>query len=274
MPSYVITGASKGLGFEFLRQISENPNNTVVGIVRDKPTALKKVSEELSGRSNIHFLQADLTDYNTIKQAVGDTATLTGGALDYLIANAAYVSQWDAYDSIGTLTYSGEKPQEFEDDLLKSFKVNVVANIHLLNQFMPLILKGEAKKVVLLSTGHADLDAIRLFDLDVATGYAISKAAMNVAVAKFSAQYRKDGVLVMSICPGLADTGQFASATPQQLQSAQGLMGKFQQYAPNFTGPGSPKDAVSAVIAVWEKASVDNGDAGNFVSHYGNKQWL
>ncbi|KAI1356618.1 hypothetical protein F5Y01DRAFT_82354 [Xylaria sp. FL0043] len=271
MPSYVITGVSKGLGFEFLRQISENPANQVIGIARDKAATLKKVSEELGERPNIHILQADITDYNAVKQAAEDTATLTGGALDYIIANAAYVSKWDAYDSIGTL---GNKPDEFEADLLKSFKVNVVANIHLLNLFMPLILKGQAKKVVVLSTGHADLDSIRSFDIDVASGYAISKAAMNVAVAKFSAQYKKDGVLIMSIAPGLADTGQFANATPEQLQAAAALMGKFQQYAPHFKGPGSPKDAVSSVMNVLEKASIDNGDAGNFVSHYGNKQWL
>ncbi|KAI1125560.1 hypothetical protein F5Y10DRAFT_227570 [Nemania abortiva] len=271
MPSYVITGVSRGLGFEFLRQISQDPNNVVIGIVRDKASTIKKVSEELNGRSNIHILQADITKYDEIKQVVQDTAAITGGALDYLVANAAYVSKWDAWDPIGIL---GNKPQELEEDLLKSFKVNVVANIHLLNQFMPLILKGNVKKVIVLSTGNADLDPIRLFETDNGAGYAMSKAAMNVAVAKFSAQYRKHGVLLMSICPGLADTGQFADATPEQLQAAAGLMGKFREYAPHFTGPGSPADAVKAVISVWEKASVENGDGGSFVSHYGNKQWL
>ncbi|KAI1357451.1 hypothetical protein F5Y08DRAFT_324305 [Xylaria arbuscula] len=271
MPSYVVTGASKGLGFEFLRQLSENSENLVIGIARDKAATLKKVSEELNERSNIHILQGDITDYESIKKAVEEASVLTGGALDFLVANAAYVSQWDAYDSIGNL---GKKPQELEDDLLKSFKVNVLSNIHLLNQFMPLILEGQSKKIIVLSSGHADLDSIRLYDLDVACGYAISKAAMNAAVAKFSAQYKQDGVLVMSICPGSADTGQFANITPDQLQSAMTLMGKFQQYAPNFTGPGAPKDAVRDVINVWEKAGVDNGDGGNFVSHFGNKQWL
>lgn len=40
-----------------------------------------------------------------------------------------------------------------------------------------------------------------------AASYAISKAALNIAVAKFSALYRKEGVLFMSICPGSVDTG-------------------------------------------------------------------
>lgn len=53
-----------------------------------------------------------------------------------------------------------------------------------------------------------------------------------------------------------------------------GMMGKFQQYAPHFTGPVPPKDAIRDVISVWERASVENGDGGSFVSHHGNKQWL
>lgn len=145
------------------------------------------------------------------------------------------MSHWDAYDPIGVLyvspsplfpapcipefgqegthiakTHRGNKPQELEADLLKSFKVNVVANIHLFNLFMPLILKGQVRKVITLSTGSADLDPIRLFDSELGPGYAISKAATNVAVAKFSAQYRKDGVLFMSICPGVVETGHHA----------------------------------------------------------------
>lgn len=74
---------------------------------------------------------------------------------------------------------------------------------------MPLILGGSAKKVVALSTGMADLDSMNKHELHVAPGYAISKAAMNVAVGKFHAQYKKEGVLFMSISPGVVDTGHY-----------------------------------------------------------------
>lgn len=60
----------------------------------------------------------------------------------------------------------------------------------------------------------------------------------------------------------------------KELQSTMALMGKFQSYAPNFKGPVSPEESVKDVISVYEKASVANGDAGTFVSHFGNKQWL
>lgn len=107
----------------------------------------------------------------------------------------------------------GEDPQAFEEDVLKSFQINVVSNIHLINQFMPLILAGNAKKVIALSTGMADLDPIIQFEFDNAPGYAISKAAMNVAIGKFHAQYKKQGVLCMSICPGAVETGHFNNST-------------------------------------------------------------
>lgn len=37
------------------------------------------------------------------QRAVADTAKLTGGTLDYLIANAARLARWDLYGPIGVL---------------------------------------------------------------------------------------------------------------------------------------------------------------------------
>lgn len=53
--------------WEFLNQISSNPDNTVVGIVRNKPGTDKRITQELSGRSNIAILEADLTSYDAVK---------------------------------------------------------------------------------------------------------------------------------------------------------------------------------------------------------------
>jgi hypothetical protein len=52
------------------------------------------------------------------------------------------------------------------------------------------------------------------------------------------------------------------------------LGAKFQKAAPHWKGPITPEESVKAVLSVIEKASVEGGDVGAFVSHYGNKQWL
>lgn len=77
------------------------------------------------------------------------------------------------------------------------------------NLFLPLLLKGEKKKVVFISSGLADLDLISNYEIEVSGPYSLAKAATNVVVAKFHAEYAKDGVLFMSISPGVVDTEHF-----------------------------------------------------------------
>lgn len=48
---------------------------------------------------------------------------------------------------------------------------------------------------------------------------------------------------------------------------------KFAEYAPDFKGPIGAKESVEIVASVIVKATVDSL-GGQFVSHFGNKQWL
>ncbi|KAL2833764.1 hypothetical protein BDW59DRAFT_138154 [Aspergillus cavernicola] len=270
MSSYVITGASRGIGWAFLSNLSSNPSNTVIVIVRNKPGTEKRVAQEFPGRANIHVLQADLNDYKTLETAATDTAKITGGSLDYLIANAAYLTTWDHFDPIGTL---GKNPTALEENLLANFKTNTVAQIHLFNLFTPLILRGAAKKVIAISSGHADIDLVAKFNLGNASSYAISKVALNMAIAKFSAQYHGDGVLFLSISPGVVDTGHFDHLTEEQLPGATSMFAKFKEYAPTFNGATTPEGSVKDMLDVIENATVEK-DAGASLSHKGNRTWI
>ena len=79
-------------------------------------------------------------------------------------------------------------------------------------------MKGKVKKVITITSGHADLDFINGLEIEVSALYSASKAAMNVIVAKFNAQYKKDGVLFVSMSPGVVDVGQFVNSTYPCLQ--------------------------------------------------------
>jgi NAD(P)-dependent dehydrogenase (short-subunit alcohol dehydrogenase family) len=139
-----------------------------------------------------------------LQKAAEATSAITSGSLDMLIANAALISTYSAYDSLSVL---GQDPSRLTQDLNESFNTNVVGQIHLYNLFMPLILKGSIKKVVNLSTGLADIDLTIKYNVHEAPSYSISKIAMNMATAKFQAEYEKDGVLFLGISPGMVDTG-------------------------------------------------------------------
>ncbi|KXH54740.1 short-chain dehydrogenase [Colletotrichum salicis] len=254
MSSYLVTGASRGLGFEFLRQLSADPNNIVIGIVRNAEATKHKVDAELQ-RKNIHVLQADLDDFDAIKATVNDASEITGGSIDYVIANAAFISIWSSYDGISVL---GENPRRLEQDLLDSFRTNIVGNVHLFNLVLPLILRGHAKKIVTVSSGMADLDFISKSGIEVGAPYSISKAALNTAVAKFSAEHSNQGVLFFSISPGVIDTGLYDNATEEEKKKGMAMLGKMAKYAPHFTGPStadsSVKDMLCLVDTLWKAA--------------------
>lgn len=110
--------------------------------------------------------------------------------------------------------FRGETPQELEKDLLDCFQTNVVGNVHLFNLFIPLILRGRVKKVIAISTGFADSELTAKYDLEMGGPYSASKAALNLVVAKFSAEYREKGVLFLSVAPGVVDTGGIANSKP------------------------------------------------------------
>ena len=100
----------------------------------------------------------------------------------------------------------GSDPEKLEKDLTDCFRLNAVAQAHTVNAFMPLVLLGKAKKVILMTTGMADVDLVKKYDIWMAVGYCASKAALNMIIAKFSAEYREKGVLFLGISPGVVDT--------------------------------------------------------------------
>ena len=65
MPSYVVTGVSRGLGYEFLRQLSANPSNTVIGLSRNGASTREMVTKD--GLKNVTILEADISDTSSLQ---------------------------------------------------------------------------------------------------------------------------------------------------------------------------------------------------------------
>lgn len=188
-----------------------------------------------------------------------------------------------------------------------NLKTNVIGNIHLINLFVPLIKKGKAKKVISITSGHADIDLVNNYDVDVTGPYALGKAALNLAIAKYSAEYKKEGILFMSISPGVVDTSGHNDADGREFfpfsffffpPSLHALLAHLLIWCPGtvnetekkhleemgrtfaaiappgFRGAITPEESVRLMMDVIGKASVERGDGGSFVSQHGNKQWL
>ncbi|KAF5861656.1 hypothetical protein ETB97_012743 [Aspergillus alliaceus] len=267
MPSYVITGASRGLGFEFIRYLAQDPKNTVIGLVRNKPAADAKTKEE--GLHGVYMVEAQYTDMLSLKNAAQSVKEITGGGLDYLVNNAAVVSHVSEFKTLGDFDDDFET---LEKDIMESLEINLLGVIKTVQAFLPLIRNGKDKKIITMSSGMADIDLINATEIAFASPYAISKGAVNVAIAKYNALYKKEGILFLAISPGYVSTERNMEIA--DIDKAATLAGKFAEYAPHFRRPLTPRESVAAVLSVSNKASIANGDGGAFISHLGNKQWL
>ncbi|KAL7274374.1 hypothetical protein RUND412_002726 [Rhizina undulata] len=267
MPSYVISGASRGIGFGFVEQLSTQSENIVFALVRNVKTS-DKLNELANLRANIHVLQADITDHVALKVAAAQTSRITGGCLDVLINNAGLVS--DPTNSKSLTDYDGRE-DVLEKEFQLSFNTNVIGVIHTTNAFLPLLKKGSLKKVVSLSTGLADISLVKETKLYEGAPYAASKIAMNMVVAKYAEQFRDEGFTFLAMSPGLVDTSTRAP-TEQDIENLKKLSAALKVYKPDFKGAITVDESVRLQLEVIEKAAV--ADTGNFVSQFGNQVWI
>ncbi|KAL7907078.1 Saccharopine dehydrogenase domain-containing protein [Trichoderma velutinum] len=89
---YLVTGASRGLGYGMVKVLAANPQNKVIGLVRDATATKARLSAD--NISNVYIVAADITDDKALKTAAEETERFLGDeGLDVLINNAAYVSK-------------------------------------------------------------------------------------------------------------------------------------------------------------------------------------
>jgi len=268
MPSYLVTGASRGLGYAFMQHLAAIPGITVIGLARYKASTLQRLAQD--NITNVSIVQGDITDRPSLQAAFTEISTITNGSLDYLINNAALVSNRTAFKSLP----EDDDLEALEHDFMDSFRANVVGVANTINIFLPLIRAGTEKKIVVISTGMADLDFVNKFNIPIASPYSVSKAATNALVAKYNAALGKsEGILVLALSPGLVDTSEGKAMSEEEIQGGQAMGAMFKDYAPHFTGPISPGESVDMCLKVIEGARVET-HGGEFVSHFGNKQWL
>ncbi|KAI0695678.1 short-chain dehydrogenases/reductase [Cerioporus squamosus] len=267
MPSYVVTGASRGIGLEFVRQLSQDQNNIVFGLARNPQNAPKLVALQKAAL-NIHIIKADLDDTNSLKAAAAEVSKVTGGSLDYLINNGAYTAVEHA--NLNITQFPDEKT--LEHDLIAAFRTNVVGVAHTINAFLPLLRKGSAKKVITLSTGLAATDVILASSFNVNPQYPISKAAVNMLVAEYAVSLKDEGFTFLALSPGVVNTAE-KPPTPEEIEGYKAMVKQFQKYAPDWDGaPLTPETSVKLMRDVIAKAGPK--DTGAFISQYGNQRWL
>jgi NAD(P)-dependent dehydrogenase (short-subunit alcohol dehydrogenase family) len=150
----------------------------------------------------VHILPADMSDHASLTSAASGVAALTP-SVDHLIINGAYLSV-ASYPLTGP-DYIGREDL-FLSELHSAMQTNAAGTLFSINAFMPLILKSDIKKIVAISSAGGDIDAVRDMDMADALPYALSKAGVNMLVAKYALKYRAQGVVCVAMNPGFVYT--------------------------------------------------------------------
>ncbi|KAJ5415112.1 NAD(P)-binding protein [Penicillium sp. CMV-2018d] len=255
MPSYLVTGAARGLGYALVKVLASDPTNTVLALARNKKAAEDSLATD--GISNVHVIAADITDETALKAAAREANAILGGkGLDVLINNAAYISEKTALTSIPD---QESDLQKIIEDTQRSIDVNVFGSLKVTIAFLDLVRQ----------------DMINEIKLSNAVPYAISKGALNVMVAKLSASYSDQGILFMSLCPGRVDTtkGFMPEFTEVDLARIKSIETKFEKYAGGNYVASPPEASARSVLAAISRQSLAGGFGGSFYSHNGTKRW-
>ncbi|KFY69320.1 hypothetical protein V496_00322 [Pseudogymnoascus sp. VKM F-4515 (FW-2607)] len=266
MPSYVIVGASRGLGYEWLRFLSQDPANTVVGLARTPgPVEAQLEADKIT---NVRIVKADMADHKSLALAASEVSKVTNNSLDHLIVNGVYANAEESFMT----------PTEFigQEDLLRrefvnNVDVNVVGVIYSINAFISLIRNGNAKKVTVISTGLADLELAQKTTIAFSVLYSATKAALNIVVAKYAAELRGEGIIFLALSPGVVNTAT-APPLPEHIPRMQEMGAEFSRIYPHFSGPISPAESVPLQKNVIDNMTIEN--SGAFLSHLGSKEWL
>lgn len=191
MPTALVTGASRGLGTEFVKQLAAKGYH-VYATVRKQADADK--AKALA--PNVTVLVGELGEQagiDSIVKQLGDTP------IDILVNNAG-VNGED--QTMGKLSWS-----EFE----RVYKTNIIAPVMLLQSLLPNLRKGARKLVLNISS---ELGSITHASAGFSYAYNSSKAALNMLSAKADRDLRSEGFIVVSFCPGWNKTDMGGKDAP------------------------------------------------------------
>jgi NAD(P)-dependent dehydrogenase (short-subunit alcohol dehydrogenase family) len=183
MATILITGASRGLGLEFVRQYAAE-GDRVIAACREPATA----SALKSIKGDVRAVALDVADSGSIR-ALADA--LNNEPIDILINNAGVYGK---AQSLGKMDYAA-----WED----VFRINTIGPMHLTDALIPRIAAGKRKIVCAITSLMGSIE-------DNESGgyyaYRSSKAGLNAVFKSLSLDLKPRGIAAVVLHPGWVKT--------------------------------------------------------------------
>jgi len=208
MPTVLVTGANRGIGLEFCRQLAAR-GDTVIATCRTPSPALTALPVEVIDG-------VDVADDDSIAALA---ASLSGRAIDLLINNA------------GVLIRTSLESLDF-DLLRRQFEINSLGPLRVTTALRDNLASGSTVAIITSRMGSiADNTSGGHY------GYRMSKAAVNMAGKSLSLDLRPRGITVVLLHPGWVRTEMTANnGLIDTTESVTGLLSRIDATTIDDTG--------------------------------------
>jgi NAD(P)-dependent dehydrogenase (short-subunit alcohol dehydrogenase family) len=205
MPTVMITGANRGLGFEFAKQYAAG-GWRVFAACRHPTSAdsLRLLAER--SRGLVEVVTMDVTDLQSVKRAAAQVGDV---AIDVLINSAGIAGK--PGQRAGSVDY---------ESWATVLNVNTMGPLRVTETFIDHLARGERKLAVTITSGMGSVT-------DNTSGgsiaYRSSKAAVNMVMRSVAIDFASRGVACVLVNPGWVKTdmgGPGASLTPTESVTA------------------------------------------------------
>lgn len=192
-----ISGASSGLGEEFARQYAALGHNLI--LVARRLERLETLADSLRQQHRIDVLveQVDLADIAAVNRLHQRLTEERGIEVDVLINNAGHGLQGPFLDS----------QHEAALSMIQLDIASLTVMTHLFGQDMRRRKRGKILQVASI-LAYQGVESFAV--------YSAAKAYVLRFREALHREFKRDGVTVTALCPGLTDTG-FASAARQRI---------------------------------------------------------
>jgi NAD(P)-dependent dehydrogenase (short-subunit alcohol dehydrogenase family) len=197
MHKVLITGANRGLGLEFVRQLLRR-GDRVIATCRHPGRATDLTAQAAAHPGHLHVLPLDLVKPASIAELAREAAMLFDG-LDLLINNAGQLVPGERFGTVSA------------EHLDASLRSNTLGPFLLTQALAPLLAKGSEPRVANVSSVIGSIASTREFR---SPSYAISKAALNMATVQLAHALAPEGVRVIALHPGWVRTDMGGTQAP------------------------------------------------------------
>ncbi|HEY9831384.1 MAG TPA: SDR family oxidoreductase [Stenomitos sp.] len=209
MATYLITGANRGIGYEYCRQLQER-GDRVIAVCRTADKDLRDLGVQVEAGVDITS-DASVTD---LCDRLGDTA------IDVLINNAGILKG----ESLEDLNF---------DSIREQFEVNALGALRVTHALLPNLKAGS--KIALMTSR---MGSIGDNTSGSGYGYRMSKVALSMAGKSLAIDLKPRGIAVAILHPGLVQTRMtgFTSSGITPEESVKGLLKRIDELTLENTG--------------------------------------